>query len=210
LIETLIAEPTPVIREGLVTILNREMDIQVIAALQRGNEIISAARTARPRVALVAAKFPEGEGIPLARALHAAVTECHCAIVSTGRRLHDLQRAMAADLDGFLVHDCPAEFLTGAVRQLAAGNKVIDPRLTFSVLDHRRSPLTGRETEALRAAARGSTILEIAVHLSLSEGTVRNYLSRAITKTGGRNRVDAIRIAGERGWLLRLVRPCAE
>jgi two-component system, NarL family, response regulator DesR len=193
-----------------VTILNREIDIEVITTLQRGNEIISAARAVRPCVALVAAKFPEGDGIPLARALQAAVTECHCAIMSTSRRLHDLQRAMSAELDGFLVYDCPAEFLTEAVRQLAAGNKVIDPRLMFNALDHRRSPLTKRETEALRAAAQGSTILEIAVHLSLSEGTVRNYLSRAITKTGGRNLVDAIRIVGERGWLLHLVLPRTE
>ena len=202
MITTLIAEPTAVIREGLVTILNREVDIDVVAVLQRGNEILLAARTGRPSVALVAAKFPEADGIPLARALQAAVPECHCAIVSTRRRLHDLQRAMAADLDGFLVHDCTAEFLTEAVRQLAAGNKIIDPGLTFSALDRRRSPLTPRETEALRAAAQGSTISEIALNLSLSEGTVRNYLSRAITKTGGRNRVDSIRIAGEQGWLL--------
>ena len=203
MIDTLIAEPTAVVREGLAAILRREVDIDVVASLQRVHEILPAARTARPRVALVAAKFPEAEGIPFARAVQAAVPDCHCAIVSTRRRLHDLQRAMAADLDGFLVHDCAAEFLTEAVRQLAAGNKVIDPSLMFSALDHRQSPLTARETDALRAAAQGFTSSEIAGHLSLSEGTVRNYLSRAITKTGARNRVDAIRIAGERGWLLR-------
>lgn len=201
MIRTLIAEPTSLIREGLVAILGREMDIRVIAAVRQGQEVIPAAKMSRPDVALLAATFPDYEGIMLAQALQGALPECRCAILSTGRRLDDLQRAVTARVDGFLVHDCAAEFLIEAVRQLAAGNKIIDPSLTFSALAHTECPLTDREADALRAAAQGSTTAEIAVTLSLAEGTVRNYLSRAITKTGGRNRVDAIRIAGEHGWL---------
>jgi two-component system response regulator DesR len=201
LIRALIAEPYALIREGLIAILGRENDIELVAALKLGQEVIPTARITQPQVALVAASFAGYEGIPLARALQTAVPECHCAILSRRRLVHDLERAIAVGLDGFLVLDSPAEFLTEAVRQLAAGNKVIDPSLTFTALDQNARPLTNREMEALRAAAEGSTTAEIAVYLSLAEGTVRNYLSRAIAKTGARNRIDAIRIASERGWL---------
>ena len=207
MIRTLVAEPTSLIREGLVAILSRETDIQLMAAVRHGQAVIPAARESRPHVALIAAAFPaaEGftgvEGFTLARALHTALPECHCVILSRGRRLRDLQRAISARAHGFLVYDCPAEFLIEAVRQLAAGNKFIDPSLTFSALNHSACPITGREADALRAAAQGATTAEIAQNLSLAEGTVRNYLSRAITKTGARNRVDAIRIADEHGWL---------
>jgi two-component system, NarL family, response regulator DesR len=201
MIRALIAEPSALIREGLIAILGRENDIGIEAALKLGQEVIPAARVAQPEVALVAVAFPGYDGISLARALQTVVPGCHCAILSRRRLVHDLERAIAMGLDGFLVLDSPPEFLTEAVRQLAAGNKVIDPSLTFSALDQNARPLTDRETEALRAAADGSTTAEIAVYLSLAEGTVRNYLSRAIAKTGARNRIDAIRIAGERGWL---------
>jgi two-component system, NarL family, response regulator DesR len=201
MIRAFIAEPTALIREGLIAILGRENDIEITAALKLGQEVIPAARVARPQVALVAVAFPGYDGIPLARALQTVVPGCHCAILSKRRLVHDLERAIAAGLDGFLVLDSPPEFLTEAVRQLAAGNKVVDPTLTFSALDQNARPLTDRETEALRAASDGSTTAEIAEHLSLAEGTVRNYLSRAIAKTGARNRIDAIRIADERGWL---------
>jgi two-component system, NarL family, response regulator DesR len=98
---------------------------------------------------------------------------------------------------GFLVWDSPAQFLTDAVRQLAVGRKVVDPRLSF----REQCPLTTREADALRVAAEGSTTAEIATVLCLSEGTVRNYLSRAIAKTGSRNRMGAIRVAASSGWL---------
>ena len=201
MIRTLVAEPTSLIREGLVAILDRVDDIEVIAVVRQGQEVMPTAKAARPDVAVLAADFPDSEGITLARALHGALPECRLAILSKGRRLQDLQQAVTAHVDGFLVHDCPAEFLIEAVRQLAAGNKIIDPSLSFSALAHTGCPLTEREAEALRVASHGSTTAEIGVTLSLAEGTVRNYLSRAITKIGARNRVDAIRIAEEHGWL---------
>lgn len=201
MIRVLVAEPMALIREGLIAILGREDDIELGAVLKLGQEVVAAARSGRPQVALVAASLPGYDGISLARALKAAVPECHCAILSRRRAVRDLERAIAADLDGLLVLDCPAESFAEAIRKLAAGNKVIDPSLMFSALDNITSPLTARETEALRIAAQGSTTAEIATYLSLGEGTVRNYLSRAIAKTGARNRVDAIRIASDRGWL---------
>jgi two-component system response regulator DesR len=128
------------------------------------------------------------------------VPECRCAILSTGGRLRD----HPGTIDGYLVYDCPPEFLTEAIRQLADGKRVVDPSITFSTSGRGSCPLTAREAEALLTAAQGASTAEIALSLSLSEGTVRNYLSRAIAKTGARNRIDAIRIANERGWLLRL------
>jgi two-component system response regulator DesR len=151
----------------------------------------------RPDVALLAAAVPDRDGITVAAGLHAAVPDCRCAMLSSRWRSRDLQRAVAAGVRGFLVWDSPAQFLTDAVRQLAVGRQVADPRLSFG----ERCPLTTREADALRAAAAGSTTAEIATVLCLSEGTVRNYLSRAIAKSGARNRIDAVRIAGESGWL---------
>jgi two-component system, NarL family, response regulator DesR len=200
-IRTFVAEPTTLTREGLVALLSREHDIDLIATVQRGEEVVPTARALKPDVVLIAAAFPGHDGIDIARALRAALPECRCAILSSGRRLRDLQRAIAAQVHGFLVHDCPAEFLADAIRQLASGHKVIDPGRTPRPPGSKACPLTSREAEALHAAAQGSTTAEIAASLCLTAGTVRNYLSRAIAKTGARNRVDAIRIAEESGWL---------
>ena len=197
MIRTFVAEPTTLTREGLVALLSREHDIELIATVQRAEEVVSAARALKPDVVLLAAAFPGHDGIDIARALRAALPESRCAILSSGRRLRDVQRAIAAQVHGFLVHDCPAEILTEAIRQLASGNEVIDPGPALGA----PCPLTSREAEALKAAAQGSTTAEIAASLFLTAGTVRNYLSRAIAKTGARNRVGAIRIAEESGWL---------
>ena len=197
MIRTFVAEPTTLTREGLVALLSREHDIELVATVQRAEEVVLAARALKPDVVLLAAAFPGHDGIDVARTLRAALPECRCAILSSGRRLRDVQRAIAAQVHGFLVHDCPAEILTEAIRQLASGNKVIDPGPALGA----PCPLTNREAEALKAAAQGSTTAEIAASLFLTAGTVRNYLSRAIAKTGARNRVGAIRIAEESGWL---------
>jgi two-component system response regulator DesR len=197
MIRMLVAEPTTLTREGLVALLGREHDIELAAIVRHGEEVVSAARSAGPGVAVLAAAFPRHDGVAVAAALRQAVPECRCAILGNGWRIGDLERAVAAGVHGFLLSDSPAEFLTGAVRRLAAGDQVVDPRLSLRA----RCPLTTREADALRAAAQGSSTAEIATVLCLSEGTVRNYLSRAIAKTAARNRVDAIRIAGESGWL---------
>jgi two-component system response regulator DesR len=196
-IRILIAEPMTLTREGLVALLGRESDIELAATVRLREEVVSTARAVRPHVALLAAAFPDRDGITVAAGLQAAVPECRCAMLSSGWRSRDVQRAVAAGVRGFLAWDSPAQFLTDAVRQVAVGRQVVDPRL----LSGEQCPLTTREADALRVAAEGSTTAEIAAALCLSEGTVRNYLSRAIAKTGARNRVGAIRIAGESGWL---------
>jgi two-component system response regulator DesR len=197
MIRILIAEPMTLTREGLVALLGREQDIELAATVGHREDVLSTARAVRPDVALLAAEFPDRDGISVAAGMRTAVPNCRCAILSFGWRPRDLQRAVAVGVRGFLVLDSPAQFLTDAVRRLAVGRQVVDPRLSL----RERCPLTTREADALRTAAEGSTTAEIAAVLCLAEGTVRNYLSRAISKTGARNRVDAIRIASESGWL---------
>lgn len=194
-IRTLVAEPTTLAREGLVALLSRADDIKLIAALCRAEEVVPAARALRPDVAVIAAAFPGHDGMAVARALHAVLPGCRCAILSAGHRLRDLRRATTAHVHGFLRHDCPAQFILDVIRGLADGRQVTQAVAGFTC------PLTAREADVLRLAAQGATTAEIATALCLSSGTVRNYLSRVITKSGAKNRVDAIRIAHESGWL---------
>jgi two-component system, NarL family, response regulator DesR len=199
-IRTLVAESATLAREGLVALLSRADDIDLVAAVRRGEDVVPAARVLKPDVAVIASAFPGHDGIAIVRAMHAVLPACRCAIMSSGHRVRDLRRATAAQVHGFLVHDCPAELITQAIRDLASGKQVIHPGLG-GTLGAPACPLTTRESDVLRLAAQGSTTAEIAKSLCLTVGTVRNYLSRAITKAGARNRVDAIRIANESGWI---------
>ena len=201
MIRTLIAEQTSLIRAGLISFLSCAGDIEIIAELQRGDQVVSASRALRPDVAVLAAALPGTSGFAAARALHTELPSCHSLIMSERRDPAGLRRAVAAHATGFVVRDVAPEFITEAVRRVARGKKVIDPELAFAALNATANPMTSRELDTLRLAAEGATTAEIARDLCLSVGTVRNYLSRAITKTGGRNRVDAIRIAVSAGWL---------
>jgi two-component system response regulator DesR len=162
---------------------------------------MSATRALQPDVAQLATVVPAdgrvANWIAVAATSRTIAPNCRCAILSSSWRSSDLQRALAAGVCGLLMCDSPAAQLTAAVRRLAADHQVVDSRLSLT----RRSPLTTREIDVLRVAAEGSTTAEIAATLCLSEGTVRNYLSRAIAKTGARNRVGAFRVATESGWL---------
>jgi two-component system response regulator DesR len=200
-IRTLIAEQTALIRAGLVAFLSCADDIEVIAELQHGDDVVSASRALLPDVAVLGASLPGADGFAAARALHAELPTCHSLIMSDQRDPAGVRRAVAAHAIGFVVRDAPPDFLTEAVRRAAGGRKVIDPDLAFAALSAEENPLTSRELDALGLAAKGATTAEIAMDLCLSVGTVRNYLSRAIAKTGARNRVDAIRIAGGAGWI---------
>jgi two-component system response regulator DesR len=188
------------IRAGLVAFLSSADDIEVVAELQRGDQVVSASRCLRPNVAVLAATLPGLDGFAAAQALHAELPTCHSLILGEQRHPAGLRRAVAAHATGFVVQDAAPEFLTDAVRRAAQGSKVVDSELAFAALNAMENPLTSRELDALRLAAEGSTTAEIATDLCLSVGTVRNYLSRAIAKTGARNRVDAIRIADGAGW----------
>jgi len=140
-------------------------------------------------------------GIEAAAALRTAAPGVKVVIVTTFGRPGYLRRAMEAGADAFLVKDAPAAQLADAVRRVLRGDRVIDPVLAAAALAEGADPLTPRERDVLNAAADGSVNVEIAHHLRLSEGTVRNYLSTAIQKTGARNRAEAVLIAREKGWL---------
>jgi two-component system, NarL family, response regulator DesR len=173
----------------------------VVAEVGRGDEVVTTAREAAPDVALLDVEMPGLDGIAATAALRSAVPACRVLVVTTFGRPGYLRRAMEAGASGFVVKDTPAAQLADAVRRVHAGLRVVDPTLAAETLVAGTSPLTGRESDVLRAARDGGTVADIARGLHLSEGTVRNHLSAAIGKTGARTRAEAVRIAVENGWL---------
>ncbi|MBV8235896.1 MAG: response regulator transcription factor [Acidimicrobiia bacterium] len=201
MIRVLVAEDQGMVRGALTTLLNLEPDLAVVGQVGRGDDIVPRARELRPDVALLDIEMPGTDGLTAAAQLHAALPSCVILVLTTFGRPGYLRRAMEAGASGFLVKDGPAEELADAVRRAVAGERVIDPTLAATALSAGPNPLTSRERDVLAAAADGSTIAAIARRLSLSEGTVRNYLSSAIQKTGAHNRTSAVREAEQLGWL---------
>lgn len=189
------------VRGALKTLLDLEPDIEVVGQVGRGDEVVAAVRDRRANVALLDIEMPGIDGLEAAAALHAAVPDCTVLILTTFGRPGYLRRAMESGASGFLVKDGPAEDLAEAIRRAVRGERIIDPTLAAAALSAGPNPLTQRERDVLGAAADGSTIAVIANRLFLSEGTVRNYLSSAIQKTGTRNRTEALRHAETSGWL---------
>ncbi|WP_295843425.1 response regulator transcription factor [uncultured Microbacterium sp.] len=201
MIRLLIADDQALVRGALAALLGLEADIEVVAQVGRGDEVVEAARTSGATVALLDIEMPGIDGIAAAAQLRAEVPGCHALIVTTFGRPGYLARAMQAGASGFVVKDTPAAELADAVRRVSQGLRVVDPALAAESLAQGDSPLTERETDVLAAARDGGSIADIARTVHLSEGTVKNHLSSAIGKTGGRNRADAVRVAVERGWL---------
>jgi two-component system, NarL family, response regulator DesR len=201
MIRVLLAEDQGMVREALATLLGLEHDIEVVAQVGRGDEVVPAALEARPDVALLDIEMPGADGLTAAAALRRALPACRTLILTTFGRPGYLHRAMNQGASGFLVKDAPASELAAAIRRAAAGQRMVDPGLAAAALAEGASPLSEREREVLAAAAGGATVADIATRLYLSEGTVRNHLSAAIRKTGARNRAEAGRIAEEKGWL---------
>ena len=201
MIRVLIAEDQTMVRGALRALLDLEDDLEVVAEVGRGDAVVAAAREHRPDVALLDIEMPGGDGIEAARALATAVPGCRAVVLTTFGRPGFLRRAMEVGAAGFLVKDAPVADLARAIRAVVAGERVIDRELAAAALAIGATPLSAREADVLREAADGATVAEIARRLFLSEGTVRNYLSSAIGKTGARTRVEAARVAEEKGWL---------
>lgn len=201
-VRLLLADDQALVRGAIASLLDLEPDLEVVAEVGRGDEVVDAAREHRPDVALLDVEMPGLDGIAATRALRAAVPACRVLMVTTFGRPGYLRRALEAGASGFVVKDTPARQLADAVRRVHAGLRVVDPALAAESLATGSSPLTERETEVLRAAREGATIADLAAQLHLSEGTVRNHLSAAIGKTGARTRAEAVRLAEEAGWLL--------
>ncbi|GLV83029.1 DNA-binding response regulator [Streptomyces lavendulae subsp. lavendulae] len=201
MIRVLLAEDQGMMRGALALLLGLEEDIEVVAQVGAGDEILAAALDARPDVALLDIELPGRSGLDAAAELRTRLPGCRVLILTTFGRPGYLRRAMEAGAAGFLVKDGPVEELAVAVRRVLAGEKVIDPSLAAAALSAGPNPLTPREIDVLVAAADGATVADIAGRVHLSESTVRNYLSAAIGKTGTRNRMEAVRAARRQGWL---------
>ncbi len=189
------------LRGAIALLLGLEDDMEVVAQVGAGDEIVAAALAQRPDVALLDIELPGCSGLDAAAALRKECPDCRVLILTTFGRPGYLRRAMDAGAAGFLVKDGPVEELAAAIRRVLAGETVVDPALAAAALSAGPNPLTARECDVLKAAADGSTVADIAAKVHLSESTVRNYLSSAIGKTGTRNRMEAVREARQQGWL---------
>lgn len=201
MIRVLLAEDQALVRGALAALLRLEDDIQVVAEVSRGEDVVPAALKHRADVALLDIEMPGGDGLSAAAALHEQLPECRVVIVTTFARSGYLRQAMESGAVGFLLKDAPSADLARAIRRVMAGERVVDPDLALAALSEGENPLTPRERDVLSASLDGASIAAIADKLVISEGTVRNHLSAAMQKLGAQNRVEAARLAQARGWL---------
>jgi len=201
LIRVLIAEDQAMIRGALAALLSDEPDIEVVAQVERGDQVLVAAIEAKPDVALLDIEMPGADGITAAADLRRHLPTCRTLILTVFGRPGYMRRAVESGVQGFLLKDAPPDEVAVAVRRVVAGEKVFDPKLALSALSDGTSPLTPREQEVLALSADGASVEAVASALHLSSGTVRNHLSIAIQKVNARNRIEAARIAREKGWL---------
>ncbi|MEU8245064.1 response regulator transcription factor [Nonomuraea sp. NPDC048916] len=194
----LLADDEHLIRGALAALLNLEDGIDVVAQVGRGDEVLAAVLEHRPDVAVLDIEMPGMDGLSAAEQIS---SQCKIVILTSLGRPGYLRRAMAAGVSGFLGKDASAEELAMAIRKVQAGGRYLDAELAAAAMAAGDSPLTERERDALRLAGDGATIARIAAELHLTEGTVRNYLSSAMTKLGAQNRLEAIRTAQRMGWL---------
>jgi two-component system response regulator DesR len=197
----LIAEDQGMVRGALASLLTLEEDIEVVAEVDRGDQVLTAARAHGVDIALLDIEMPGLDGISAAADLARDLPGVKTMILTTFGRPGYLRRAIESGVSGFLLKDAPAEELAAAIREINAGGRVIDSGLAAAAIADGVSPLTERERDVLAAAAGHATAAEIAGTLYLSEGTVRNYLSTAMQKLGARNRAEAVAMARDKGWL---------
>ena len=201
MIGVLLAEDQAMVRGALASLLALEQDIEVVADVGRGDEVLEAARRARPDVALLDIGVPGLDGLEVAELLRREEPGVRVLMLTTFNRPGYLKRAMEAGAAGFLLKDAPAEDLARAIRSAVAGQRVVDPGLAAAALGQGENPLTAREQEVLEHARRHGTVAELAAALHLSPGTTRNHLSAIMHKLDAHSRIEAIRVAEERGWL---------
>jgi two-component system response regulator DesR len=200
MIRVLVAEDQSMVRGALAALLELQPDIDVVAQSANGREALEAVERLSPDVVLTDIEMPEMTGLELAAEIARRRLPSRVVVLTTFARSGYLRRALDAGALGYLLKDSPAERLADAIRNVHAGARAIDPELASEAWSE-RDPLSDRERRVLRLAGEGVPTTAIAAQLSLSEGTVRNYLSDAILKLNAANRTDAARIARERGWL---------
>lgn len=200
MIRVVLAEDQSMVLGAIAALLDLEDDIQVVGRGSDGESALAAVREHRPDVLLADIEMPGMTGLELASVVHGELPECRVIILTTFARPGYLRRALDAGVKGYLLKDSPSERLAECVRQVHRGGRAVDPELAVGAWDE-PDPLTDRERQILRLADEGKSGPDIARQVHLSEGTVRNYLSEAISKLGASNRVEAARIARRKGWL---------
>lgn len=185
---------------ALAALLETETDIEVVALARDGREAIALVRDLRPDVLVTDIEMPHFTGLEVASEMTRLKLPTRVVILTTFARGGYLRRALEAGASGYLLKDSPPDMLANAVRRASAGLRAVDPTLAAEAWSA-PDPLTDRERQALRFAGEGKSSADIAAALNLSEGTVRNYLSEAMSKLGASTRVEAARIAREQGWL---------
>jgi two-component system response regulator DesR len=199
-IRLVVAEDQAMVLGALAALLEIERDFQVVGRAGDGCQALALVRETRPDVLLTDIEMPEMTGLELAAALAREKSRTRVVILTTFARPGYLRRAVEAGASGYVLKDTPSAKLADAIRRVHAGLRVIDPALAAEAWSD-PDPLTDRQRQVLRLGEEGLSGAEIAARLSLSEGTVRNYLSEAISKLGAGNRVEAARLARQRGWL---------
>ncbi|WP_293767851.1 DNA-binding response regulator [Sporichthya sp.] len=200
-IRVVLAESLALYGGALVALLSYERDIQVVAAVRSDGDAVAAVTRTRADVAIIDVDMSGRDGFALSRRLHEAAPQCKVLVLTSSVTPGTLRRALEAHAQGLVDKDAPASWLSESIRRVAGGERVVDPKLAIAALESDTHNLTQRELEVLRRAAQGESVREIASRLCLSDGTVRNYLSKIIGKLGARNRIDAIRIVRDSGWL---------
>jgi two-component system response regulator DesR len=199
-IRLLIADDEHLIRGALVALLGLEPDIEVVATAENGVIAVEQAIATRPDVCLLDLEMPEADGLEAATRILAAVPT-RVVIVTRHARPGVLRRALASNVSGFVPKSTPAEDLAHVIRDVAAGRRYVDPEIAATALSAERCPLTDRELDALRYSRSTMSVQQIADRLHLASGTVRNYLSSAMTKLGAASRHEAAERAWEQGWI---------
>lgn len=200
MIRVVVAEDQVMVLGALSALLSLERDIEVVGKASNGRAALDCVSTLSPDVLVTDIEMPEMSGLDLAVAIRAASLKTRVVMLTTFARPGYLRRALDAGVAAYLLKDSPSDKLADAIRRVAAGGRVIDPHLAADAWSE-ADPLTDRERQVLRLASDGLSSGDIATALSLSEGTVRNYLSEAISKLGAKNRVEAANLARARGWL---------
>ncbi|MDZ4690363.1 response regulator transcription factor [Terricaulis sp.] len=201
MIRVVIAEDQALVLGALAALLSLENDIEIVARVGDGAAAMDAVRAYKPDILLSDIEMPKLSGLDVAEAITKENLATKVFIVTTFGRAGYLRRAMDAGVRGYLLKDAPADVLAAAIRKVAAGGRAIAPELAEAAWDAPANPLSDRERDVLRLADEGRSNKDIARVLDLSPGTVRNYLSEASAKLGAASRIEAGRIARDKGWL---------
>jgi two-component system, NarL family, response regulator DesR len=200
-IRVLVAEDMHIVRSALVALLETEDDLEVVASVERGDQVLDALSTTPVDVAVLDLEMPGGDGVSVASRIGREVPATKVIILTALGRPAAVRSALAVGVDGFVLKNAPVEELVDGIRRVAAGGRVLHPELAAAAVQRGDSPLTPRESDVLTLVADGCTVREVAQRLSLSEGTVRNYLTMVVDKLNARSRTDAVKIAQGNGWI---------